>query len=334
MSLQAIDSHTEGEPTRVLVGGVPDLGHGPVPRQAETFDREYDHLRRALVCEPRGHDVLVGAMLLPTTKENVDAGVIFFNNVGRLGMCVHGTIGVVRTLQHLDRVSATPGATVRLDTPVGEVEATIGEAGSISVENVASHRSHRGIEVDLGDRIVHADVAWGGNWFALVSDHGETISADRSRELTTICSRIRERVNRVLTSIAGASPVDHVELFSPGTGDADSRNFVLCPGNAYDRSPCGTGTSAKLACLAAEGTLGEGRPWIQESIIGSRFTGWWQAGPTPEQVIPHIAGRAWITGELDLVMEPNDPFRNGLFSPSGVDGTIHHDTEGSTDHAS
>ena len=334
MSLQAIDSHTEGEPTRVLVGGIPDLGGGPIRRQAETFDREYDHLRRALVCEPRGHDVLVGAMLLPPTNENVDAGVIFFNNVGRLGMCVHGTIGVVRTLQHLGRVSVTPGETVRLDTPVGEVAATIGEGGSISVENVASHRSQHGIEVDLEDRVVHADVAWGGNWFALVSDHGETISADRSRELTTLCWRIRERVNRILASIAGAAPVDHVELFSPGTGGADSRNFVLCPGGAYDRSPCGTGTSAKLACLAADGALDEGRPWVQESVIGSRFTGWWQAGPTSEQVIPHIAGRAWITGELDLVMEPDDPFRNGLCSTGDVDHAVDHDTEGSSDHAS
>lgn len=336
MDLHAIDSHTEGEPTRVLVGGVPDLGPGPVARRAEVFSREHDDLRRALVCEPRGHDVLVGALLLPAGNDDVDAGVIFFNNVGMLGMCVHGTIGVVRTLAHLGRVPTDPGTTVRLETPVGVVAATLGEAGLISVENVASHRSHRGLEIDLGDRVVHADVAWGGNWFALVSDHGERLGIERRLELTDLCWRIRHGVNRVLADLPDAPRVDHVELFAPGDGDVDSRNFVLCPGGAYDRSPCGTGTSAKLACLAADGELDEGRPWVQESIIGTRFVGRWRSGPDlgVGEVVPHIAGRAWITGTIRPVRAADDPFRDGLSSTPRPDSAIRPDAEGSTDHAS
>ena len=319
MSLLAIDSHTEGEPTRILVEGIPDLGDGSVTDRALRFDRDHDRLRTALVCEPRGHDVLVGGVLLPSNRPSIDAGVIFVNNVGRLGMCVHGTIGMVRTLQHLGRVGREPGTRVRLETPVGDVSTTVGEAGEIVVENVPAHRAHRRIEIQLDDRTVHVDVAWGGNWFALVSDHGERIEPVRVPRLKAISLEIRDRVNHTLRSRNEAMQVDHVELFGPAGDGADSRNFVLCPGGAYDRSPCGTGTSAKLACLAADGELDEGQPWIQESLIGSRFTGWWTAGADPDQIVPHIAGRAWITGEFRLVMEQDDPYREGLFSgPAAV----------------
>ncbi len=310
----AIDSHTEGEPTRVLVHGAPELEGKTVADRADSFDRDHDWLRTALVCEPRGHDVLVGAILVPPSTDDADIGVIFVNNVGRLGMCVHGTIGVVRTLQHLDRVSDAPGTRMRIETPVGVVDATVGSSGEIVVENVESYRSHRGIAVDLGDRTVHADVAWGGNWFALVSDHGERVTADRTDALRELSLAIRDGVNRILASEGETAAVDHVELFGPGSSEADSRNFVLCPGGEYDRSPCGTGTSAKLACLAAEGRLQEGDLWVQESIVGSRFTGRWHRSKTPGRIVPHIGGRAWITGELTLVLDADDPYRHGLFT--------------------
>ena len=273
MRLRVVDSHTEGEPTRVVVEGGPELAGGTVAERAESLVRDHDDLRRGLVLEPRGSDVLVGAMLVPS---EADAGVIFFNNVGPLGMCVHGTIGVVRTLQHLGRASTAPGTRTTLETPVGPVVAVVEPDESIRVENVTSRRHLERVPVALDDRVVHADVAWGGNWFALVSDHGESIEPANVERLLALCTAIRGVLNdsgddRGPHGTSG--PVDHVELFGPPATGGDSRSFVLCPGGAYDRSPCGTGTSAKLACLAADGRLAPGTAWVQESIIGSRFTG-------------------------------------------------------------
>ncbi len=315
MSIKVIDSHTEGEPTRVIVGGGPDLGGGSLSRQASRFTTEFDHIRTAIVREPRGSEALVGAILRPPESPASDAGVIFVNNSGALGMCVHGTIGVVRTLQHLGQASTTPGETIRLDTPVGPVTARIGPDGIITVENVASRRTSHRVPVQLDDRLVHADIAWGGNWFALIDDHGETVEFDRRKELTELASNIRRVMNAEGLDGAGAhgGPIDHVELFGPSKDGGDGRNFVLCPGGAYDRSPCGTGTSAKLACLAADGKLAEGATWIQESIIGSRFSGSWRASSEPGVIIPTISGRAWITGESTLYLDPEDPYRFGIF---------------------
>ena len=166
-------------------------------------------------------------------------GVIFANNAGVLGMCVHGTIGVARTLQHLGKLSSRPGESIRLDTPVGPVTATIGPDGSISVENVPSWRTAQRVPVQLDDRLVHADIAWGGNWFALIDDHGEAIEFERRGALTELASRIRRAMNAARQDGTGAhaGPIDHVELFGPPTDDGHGRNFVLCPGGAFDRSP-------------------------------------------------------------------------------------------------
>ena len=314
MRIRVIDSHTEGEPTRVVIEGGPDLGSGSVAEQAKTLARDHDDVRGGLVLEPRGSDVVVGAFLVPPSAPNADTGVIFVNNAGVLGMCVHGTIGVVRTLQHLGRASREPGATIALETPVGVVTATVGETGEIAIENVPSRRTLAGVRVELDDRVVHADIAWGGNWFALVNDHGESLDLDRVDRLTELSWRIRRALNErgLDRGDDGADgPVDHVELFGPAAAGGDSRNFVLCPGGAYDRSPCGTGTSAKLACLAADGTLAPGERWTQESIIGSRFTGWYRQGSAPGEIVPTVAGRAWITAESTLVFEDGDPARGG-----------------------
>lgn len=313
MRIPIIDSHTEGEPTRVVVGG-PDLGAGSMIQRVARLESDLRDLRSGILLEPRGSDAHVAAFLGSPLDDEAEASVIFVNNVGVLGMCVHGTIGVVRTLQHLDRVPNDPGTRVRLDTPVGRVTAEIGTDGGVSVENVPSRRTGRNIPVELPDRTIHADIAWGGNWFALVEDHGESIELDNLETLTRRSNEIRRVMNSNGLDGRGpnAGPIDHVELFGAGAAGSDSRNFVLCPGGAYDRSPCGTGTSAKIACLAADGVLEAGEPWIQESIIGSRFTASWRPGDDAEEVIPTISGRAWITGEGTLRLDPDDPYRFGI----------------------
>lgn len=265
--LTVIDSHTGGEPTRVVVSGGPDLGRGPLVTRRERFQREFDRFRSAVVNEPRGSDVVVGALLVEPEDRTCVAGVIFFNNVGYLGMCGHGTIGLVVTLAHLRRIG--PGDH-RLETPVGVVTATLHPNGEVSVTNVPSFRKAKAVAIEVpGLGRVTGDVAWGGNWFFLAEYAALPLALANVDQLTDVTWRIRQAVNA-----QGFPEVDHVELFGPPTiPGAHSRNFVLCPGKAYDRSPCGTGTSAKLACLAADGKLAEDAPWIQESIIGSTFTG-------------------------------------------------------------
>ena len=313
MRIPIIDSHTEGEPTRVVIDGL-ELGSGSMKDRVARLHGEFDDVRRGILLEPRGSDAHVAAFLGDPLDDDADASVIFANNVGVLGMCVHGTIGVVRTLQHLDRVSKEAGTQVRLDTPVGRITAVIRSDGGISVENVPSRRTSRGIRVELHDRTIHADIAWGGNWFALVDDHGETVERGNRESLLAIANEIRRIMNARGLDGTGtnAGPVDHVELFGPGANGSDSRNFVLCPGGAYDRSPCGTGTSAKIACLAADGMLAAGEPWIQESIIGSEFKASWRPATDSEVVIPTITGRAWLTGESTLRLDADDPYRFGI----------------------
>ena len=313
MRIPIIDSHTEGEPTRVVIGD-PAVGPGSMSERVDRLQTDLDGVRRGILLEPRGSDAHVAAFLGEPIDDGADASVIFANNVGVLGMCVHGTIGVVRTLQHLGRVSDASGTRVRLDTPVGRVTATTGVDGGISVENVPSRRTTRSVRVDLHDRTVHADIAWGGNWFALVEDHGEPIEPANRETLLAISKEIRRFMNANGLDGTGtdAGPIDHVELFGPGAESSDSRNFVLCPGGAYDRSPCGTGTSAKIACLAADGVLEAGDTWVQESIIGSTFEASWRPAIDSDAVIPTITGRAWITGEGVLRLDPDDPYRFGI----------------------
>ena len=306
-TISTIDSHTGGEPTRVVVGGGPDLGTGPLAQRLQRFRDDFDHFRCAVVNEPRGSDVVVGALLVEPQDASCAAGVIFFNNVGYLGMCGHGTIGLVVTLAHLGRIEVGQH---RIETPVGIVTATLHPGGEVSVTNVASWRERKAATVDVpGIGPVAGDVAWGGNWFFLLSEHGQDLSLDRVDTLTDYCWRVRQALNA-----QGFPQVDHVELFgAPVAPAADSRNFVLCPGKAYDRSPCGTGTSAKLACLAADGKLTEGAPWVQESIIGSSLQASFRwLDRAAGKIEPLITGRAFVNAESKLLLDDQDPFCYGI----------------------
>jgi 4-hydroxyproline epimerase len=302
--IHVIDSHTGGEPTRTVVAGGPDLGGGSVAEQLKVFHEKHDAFRSAVVNEPRGSDVLVGALLVPPVDRSCVTGVIFFNNVGPLAMCGHGTIGIVATMAY--RGLITPGEH-RIETCVGVVTATLHGDGRVSVANVPAYRKAKAVAIDVpGVGRVVGDVAWGGNWFFLVSDHGQTLALSNVEQLTDYTWKIRQAVN------AGGYPeVDHVELFGPPTvPGAHSRNFVLCPGKAYDRCPCGTGTSAKLACLAADGKLVEGQEWIQEGILGSTFVGTYRR--EGDKIRPTITGRAWVNAESNLLIDSSDPFRDGI----------------------
>jgi 4-hydroxyproline epimerase len=280
-----IDSHTGGEPTRVVLGGVS-------ADELETY-------RRAILCEPRGHEVIVGALLVPPTDTSCAAGVIFFNNVGLLGMCGHGMIGLIITLRHRGCISAGQH---RIETPVGIVTATLHDDGRVSIRNVPSYRKAHAVKAGS----VTGDVAYGGNWFFLVSDHGLAITRENIPQLTQASLAMREAVRA-----AGYPEVDHIELFAPPHDAANhSRNFVLCPGGEYDRSPCGTGTSAKLACLAADDKLDPGEPWRQESILGSVFEASYEKAETG--ITPTITGTAFITAESTLILDPRDPFQYGI----------------------
>lgn len=302
--VQVIDSHTGGEPTRVVVSGAPDLGGGSVASQLENFRREHDRFRSAVVNEPRGSDVLVGALLVPPAEPGSVAGVLFFNNVGCLGMCGHGMIGLVVTLRHMGRIEAGEH---RIETPVGVVTAKLHADGRVSVRNVPSYRKAKSVRVEVsGLGAIRGDVAWGGNWFFLVEDQRWKLDLNRVEELTDASWRIRQAVNA-----QGFPEVDHIELFGPAQSpQGDSRNFVLCPGKAYDRSPCGTGTSAKLACLFADGKVVPGQVWRQESITGSIFEGTVEA--FEDRVIPTITGSAFVTGEARLLLDPADPLCWGI----------------------
>jgi 4-hydroxyproline epimerase len=307
--IQVIDSHTGGEPTRVIISGGPDLGSGSLAARVAVFREKFDAIRSAVVNEPRGSDVMVGALLCEPVDPTCAAGVIFFNNVGYLNMCGHGTIGLVVTLAHMGRIG--PG-THRIETPVGVVSATLEDANHVTVRNVPSYRHAKGVKVRVeGHGPVIGDIAWGGNWFFLVSDHGQELSLKNVERLTDFAWRVREALVREGVTGADGAEIDHVELFGPPTiAGCDSRNFVLCPGKAYDRSPCGTGTSAKIACLVEDRKLREGQRWRQESIIGSVF----EAYATIEdgKIIPHVRGSAYVNAEATLLLDPNDPFCAGI----------------------
>ena len=305
--IRVIDSHTGGEPTRLVLDGGPDLGDGPLADRVQVFRESFDRFRSAIVNEPRGSDTVVGALLCPPHRDDCSFGVIFFNNVGYLGMCGHGTIGLVASLAHAARLA--PGR-LRIDTPVGPVDAELHEDGQIEVANVPSYRKAHGVTIEVaGLGSVRGDVAWGGNWFFLIEAHGRRISLADVEPLTDFAWRVRQALNA-----QGFPQVDHVELFGASPNPAaDSRNFVLCPGKAYDRSPCGTGTSAKLACLAAAGTLAEGEEWIQESLVGSTFSARYRwIDRAAGTISPSITGRAFVTAESTLLLDPRDPFRWGI----------------------
>lgn len=311
-SIQTIDSHTAGEPTRVVVSGGPDLGGGTLPERLRLLAGEYDELRLTVVNEPRGSDVLVGALLLEPTDKRCTAGVIFFNNVGYLGMCGHGTIGLVTTLAHLGRIQ--PGEHL-IETPVGTVRATLETSGRITVENVPSYRYRENVALTVpGYGQIHGDIAWGGNWFFLTDSAPCELTVENQDALTDYTWAIRRALeSAAITGEAGAT-IDHIEVSQqPAEPGSDSRNFVLCPGKVFDRSPCGTGTSAKLACLAADGKLAPGQIWRQAGILGTVFEGSYQMeNGSSRCIVPSITGTAYVTSESRLLLHPDDPFRNGI----------------------
>jgi 4-hydroxyproline epimerase len=307
--IRIIDSHTGGEPTRVVVQGGPDLGAGTMAERRERFRREFDHIRSAVVNEPRGNDAIVGALLCEPSDPSCDTGVIFFNNVGYLNMCGHGTIGLAATLAHMGRARQ---GTLRIDTVCGVVEARLIDANRATIRNVPSYRHAAAVTVDApGIGPVTGDIAWGGNWFFLMANHGQTLSLDRLEALADYAWRVRRGLEARSVTGANGGLIDHIELFGPPTAPgADSKSFVLCPGKAYDRSPCGTGTSAKLACLYADGKLKPGQVWRQESIVGSVFEG--TVSVEDGRVIPEITGEAYVNAESDLILDERDPFCYGI----------------------
>jgi 4-hydroxyproline epimerase len=308
-SVQIVDSHTAGEPTRVVVAGGPGLGSGPLPERLRRFAAEHDDFRSAVVNEPRGSVVVVGALLCEAADRGCATGVIFFNNVGYLGMCGHGTIGVVTTLAHLGQIREGQH---RIETPVGVVGATLHPAGNVTVENVASYRHRAGVAVTVKSfGTIHGDIAWGGNWFFLIEDSPIRIEIGNVEALTSFAWDVRTALREGAITGADGAEIDHIELSEASqTPGVDGRNFVLCPGKAYDRSPCGTGTSAKLACLAADGKLAPGQAWRQAGILGTVFEGSYQLHDG--KLIPSITGSAYITAEGLLILNPDDPFRMGI----------------------
>jgi 4-hydroxyproline epimerase len=308
--MRVIDSHTEGEPTRLIVSGGPDLGSGPLDARRARFAAEFDSLRSFAVNEPRGSDAVVGALLCEPVDPACAAGLIFFNNVGYLGMCGHGAIGAAVTLAHMGRI--LPG-THRFETPVGEVTVELLGRNEVEIENVPSWRYRKDVAVAVdGLGTVIGDIAWGGNWFFLVGSSPLPLAMGQIQELTRAADAIARALDAAGITGADGGKIDHVEFFGPPRDpSADSRNFVLCPGGAYDRSPCGTGTSAKLACLAADDKLGPGETWIQESIVGSRFAARYRHGPEG-RIVPRIRGRAYVVAEATLLRDPEDPFADGM----------------------
>jgi len=302
MRVRVVDSHTGGEPTRVVIEGGPDLGTGPLPERLRIFRERFDHFRSAVVNEPRGNDAMVGALLCTPHDSACSAGVIFFNNVGYLGMCGHGAIGLAVTLNYLGFIA--PGSH-RIETPVGVVNAVLHETGEVTIQNVPSYRWREGLDVEVdGFGTVRGDIAWGGNWFFLTEACPFELKFSNLEALTGYAWAIRQGLEREGVTGSNGGLIDHIEI------SAGSKNFVLCPGKAYDRSPCGTGTSAKLACLLADGKLKQGEVWRQESIVGSVFEGWIVDGH------PHIRGSAFINAEATLILDPKDPFVYGI---RGVD---------------
>ena len=309
--IRVIDTHTGGEPTRVVVASPIDLGRGSMSERRELFSTKFDDYRKAIVCEPRGSDVMVGALLVPPENPASMAGVIFFNNVGCLGMCGHGTIGVAIALQYMERVTT---GIHQIDTPVGPVQFELLGDNRVRIQNVPSYRYKAAVPVKLkSGKTIHGDIAWGGNWFFICQDHGLPVEMRGLAELQRMTAEIRETLEASGIRGEDGGEIDHIELIGPPSSvvRADARNYVMCPGAAYDRSPCGTGTSAKVACLAADGKLEAGQTHRQESIVGSLFEATYTLAENG-RILPSITGAAYVNGEADLILDANDPFCMGI----------------------
>lgn len=305
--LHVIDSHTGGEPTRLVMQGFPALAGATMAEQRDDLMTRHDKWRKACLLEPRGNDVIVGALYCEPVSANATCGVIFFNNAGYLGMCGHGTIGLIASLHHQGRIA--PGEHT-IDTPVGQVGTVLHDDGSVTVRNVPAYRYRKQVAVDVpGHGVVVGDIAWGGNWFFLVNDHGKTLEMRHVEALTSFTWKILRALDAEGVTGAGGAVIDHIELFADDDV-ADSRNFVLCPGKAYDRSPCGTGTSAKMACLAADDKLAPGQTWVQASITGSRFVCRYER--EGDRIRPFISGSAYMTADSTILIDDRDPFAWGI----------------------
>lgn len=292
-----VDSHTGGEPTRVLLDGFPTLAGPTVAAKRSDMSARFHEACADIVGEPRGSEPMVGALLVDPAAATSAAAVIFFDRSGPIGMCGHGMIGLIETLRHLGRIA--PG-THRVETPVGTVEADLDDTGAVTIANVPSRRIATGVNLEVaGLGAAAGDVAFGGNTFFLVTSPAVSLDADRA-ELLQISRNVLTAAHA-----AGFTDVDHIELFGdPTHPDANSRSFVLCPSGTYDRSPCGTGTSAKVACLAADGKLAEGETWVQESITGSTFSAsyiW--VDRSSGEIAPRITGRAEVLSEGVLLID-------------------------------
>ena len=311
--MRVIDSHTEGEPTRAIVEGGPELGTGSLAERAARFEAGHAWIRSALLTEPRGFDAMVGALLCPPDDPSCATGIVFFDTVGNLGMCGHGTIGVAATLTRLGRIAT---GTHRFETPVGVVTVEAKGVNAFAVENVESYRREAGVSVEVeGLGRVTGDVAWGGNWFFQCPKAPLPLETENIPALTDAAARVQRALARAGIEGADGARVDHIQFFGPpASAAADSRNFTLCPGGAYDRSPCGTGTSARLACLAADGDLAPGETWVQESVIGSTYRAHYRPG-SRGGIVPTIEGRAFVVGETALHFAPDDPYRTGIGPP-------------------
>ena len=308
--MQVIDSHTEGEPTRVIVSGGPDLGSGSLAERAKILATEHKDFYRSVVAEPYGQEAMVGVMLVEPVNPECVAGVIYFDAAAVIGMCGHGTIGVAATLAHMGKIGM---GTHKIETPVGVVEVTLSDANTVTVKNVASHRLHKDVSLEIeGIGTVSGDVAYGGNWFFIVDQSPVPVVPSNIRNLTDVSIKIREAITEKQLMGTDGDIIDHIVLYGPALNkNGHSRNFVLCPDNAYDRSPCGTGSSARLACLAADNRLAPGEEIIQESTIGSSYRLSYQPA-TGDGIIPNITGQAFVTKEATLMMNPNDPLKNGI----------------------
>ena len=308
--IRVVDSHTAGQPTRVVVDGGPHLGEGSLKERLNRFRTNHDRFRSIVVGEPRGSDALVGALLCTPTDPSCTTGVIFFDSTGYLGMCGHGIIGLIATLEYLGLIKGV--GSHRIETPVGVVTAELHASGDVSIQNVASfrHRANVAISVNASTQFT-GDVAWGGNWFFLVNDHSEDLSFGRVERLTEVTRSIRDALTRDGITGANGEKIDSVALFGPPLRrDARSRNFVLRFGKAYGRSPCGTGMSAKLACLFEDGVLAEKENWRQESIVGTVFDG--SVSVVDGVILPTVRGSAYVTAEATLIIDERDPLSWGI----------------------
>ena len=327
--IQAVDSHTAGEPTRIVTGGLPPIPGATMADKRRALQESYDHLRRALVLEPRGHDAIVLAYLLPPCTPGAHLGVVFANDAGYLGMCGHGAIGVATVAVAMGMVPAVePVTELVLDTPAGAVTCKVavqaGKVRSVTITNVPSFLFRQRVIVPVhGFGKVAADIAYGGNWFAFVEADQLGLAVEKSHLPVLMQAAMAVREGLVREGVRGRHPdhsedeiIDHVKLFTHLDGDEPgSRALTLCPGAAYDRSPCGTGTSAKLAVLHGKGELETGQWFRSQSVLATEFRARvvreTKVGPFAA-IVPEVQGAAWITGLPTFVIDPDDPCRFGI----------------------